>query len=233
VVDFVSKANDAISTSIALFSVVDRLIGGLSGIPIVLYTLFLYLFSRRHFISILPTRFQWSFKVLLTLLIPVILVLVELGSLLGFSYSKLLASTVGDWSLTACQVTLPGPPSELAVRYNTALSKTLWTLLNSAGLVLLALYQAICFCLAIFRVFRYFTHATSDSPRILAADSKGSKWSRQNMRMRGVGWIAAGIKLGAIELLLGFVPNGFGMALSRRLFRVVGRMMLAWGVYQG
>jgi hypothetical protein len=232
-VDFVSKTSDAISTSIEVFSVVDRLIGGLSGIPIVLYTLFLYLFSRRHFIPIFPTRFHWSFKVLLILLIPVILVLVELGSLLGFSYSELLASSVDDCSLTACQVTLPGPPSQLAVRYNSPLSKTLWTLLNSAGLVLLALYQAVCFCLAIFRVFRYFTHATSDSPRIIATDSKGSKKNRQNMRMRGVGWIAAGIKLGAIEVLLGFVPNGFGMALTRRLFRVVSRLMLAWGVYQG
>lgn len=53
------------------------------------------------------------------------------------------------------------------------------------------------------------------------------------MRMQGIGWIAAGIKLGAIEALLGFVPNGFGMALSRRLFRVAGRLMLAWGIYKG
>ncbi len=86
--DFVSKANDAISMSIPIFSVVDRVIGGLSGFPIVLYTLFLYLFARRHFILILPPRIQWGVKVLLTVLIPVILVLVELGSLLGYTYSE-------------------------------------------------------------------------------------------------------------------------------------------------
>lgn len=91
IVDFVAKANDGISTSIQIFSVVDRVIGGLSGFPIVFYTLFLYLFARRHFILVLPTRFQWSVKILLTVLIPVILVLVELGSLLGYTYS--------EWSL--------------------------------------------------------------------------------------------------------------------------------------
>ena len=60
-----------------------------------------------------------------------------------------------------------------------------------------------------------------------------SRQADRSVRLRGVGWIAAGIKLGAIEVLLGFVPNGFGMTLSRRLFRLVGRLMLAWGVYQG
>jgi hypothetical protein len=123
---------------------------------------------------------------------------------------------------------------ELAVRYNTPLSKTLWTLLNSAGLALLILYQFVCFCLAIYRVFRFFTHVTKpQSPGMTKTGSKGSRTNQRNMRMQGIGWIAAGIKLGAIEALLGFVPNGFGMALSRRLFRVAGRLMLAWGIYKG
>ncbi|KIM21049.1 hypothetical protein M408DRAFT_112004 [Serendipita vermifera MAFF 305830] len=214
ILDFISKANDAISTSITIFPIVDRVIGGVSGFSIVFYTLFLYLFARRHFILILPPRFQWSIKVLLTVLIPVILVLVELGSLLGYTY-----------------VTLP-PSSELAVRFNTSLAKTLWTLLNSAGLVLLVLYQFVNFCLSIFRIFRYFYHSSSPNSPALEAKGKRSN-TREPVRIRGIGWIAAGIKLGAIEVLLGFVPNGFGMSLSRRLFRLVGRLMLAWGVYQG
>jgi len=53
------------------------------------------------------------------------------------------------------------------------------------------------------------------------------------MHIRGIGWIAAGIKLGAIEVILGFVPSGFAIPLSRRLLRLVVRVILAWGVYQG
>lgn len=78
----------------------DRAVGGLSGLPIILYILSLYLFARRHFISIIPARLQWSVKVLLTLLIPVILILAELGSLLGFSYSESCSGAFGGFSLT-------------------------------------------------------------------------------------------------------------------------------------
>jgi hypothetical protein len=49
----------------------------------------------------------------------------------------------------------------------------------------------------------------------------------------GLGWLAAGIKLGAIEVLLGLIPYGSGMALPRRLLRLLGRVMLAWAVYKG
>ena len=117
------------------------------------------------------------------------------------------------------------------MQYDTPLSKTLWTLLNSAGLVLLVLYQFVCFCLATFRVFRYFIRAAaSESPGL---NTRGKRNNKPVMHIRGIGWIAAGIKLGAIEVILGFVPSGFAIPLSRRLLRLVVRVILAWGVYQG
>jgi hypothetical protein len=87
-VDFIGKANGSIANSVSDFSVLDRLVGGLSGFPILLYLLFLYIFSRRFLLPVIPSRYAWTIKILLTLLVPIILVFVELGSLLGISYGK-------------------------------------------------------------------------------------------------------------------------------------------------
>ena len=50
---------------------------------------------------------------------------------------------------------------------------------------------------------------------------------------RGTGWMAAGIKLGAIENVVGFVPGSFGVSLLRRLLRMLGRACLIIGVMKG
>lgn len=49
----------------------------------------------------------------------------------------------------------------------------------------------------------------------------------------GSGWVAGGIKLGAIEAVIGFAQGGFGEALTRRILRFLGRACLIIGVLKG
>ena len=51
--------------------------------------------------------------------------------------------------------------------------------------------------------------------------------------IRGIGWVAGGLKLGAIETLLGFAPVGFGGAFTRRLLRLLARACLVIGIVKG
>lgn len=51
--------------------------------------------------------------------------------------------------------------------------------------------------------------------------------------IKGLGWLAAGIKLGAIEALLGFIPGSFELLLARRLVRLLSRVFLIVGVIKG
>jgi hypothetical protein len=54
-----------------------------------------------------------------------------------------------------------------------------------------------------------------------------------NHLMRGTGWIAGGIKLGAIETVIGFAQGGFGGALTRRLLRLFSRLAIVIGLIRG
>lgn len=213
ILDFVSKSTDSIAKSLDTFSVVDRLIGGFSAIPILLYTIFLYVLARRFFIPVIPKRFHSGVKVLLLVLIPTILALIEFGSLIGITYTV-----------------VEKPTRELAVRFESTLAKTVWTLFGSAGLAIFILYQFITFLLASFRTFRHFIQNSSSTFAITRSEREKVERGRS---LRGLGWLLAGIKLGAIEVLIGYIPNGFEQSLSRRLLRLLARAMLAWGVYKG
>lgn len=47
--------------------------------------------------------------------------------------------------------------------------------------------------------------------------------------LSGVAWVAIGVKLGAVESVLGFVDDGFAIILTRRILRMVSRCSLAYG----
>ncbi|KAG6857485.1 hypothetical protein H0H87_002110 [Tephrocybe sp. NHM501043] len=51
--------------------------------------------------------------------------------------------------------------------------------------------------------------------------------------LRGIGWITGGLKLGAIETVIGFAANGFGSAMTRRIMRMLARASLIIGLLRG
>jgi hypothetical protein len=48
-----------------------------------------------------------------------------------------------------------------------------------------------------------------------------------------LGWTAAGVKLGAIETVLGFTDAGFGQDITRRVLRLLSRACLCVAVAKG
>lgn len=51
--------------------------------------------------------------------------------------------------------------------------------------------------------------------------------------IKGTGWVTLGIKLGAVESAIGFVPPQFGVVLARRILRFLGRALLIIGLLKG
>lgn len=51
--------------------------------------------------------------------------------------------------------------------------------------------------------------------------------------LKGTGWITGGLKLGAIETVVGFAGGGFGGTLTRRILRMLARAFLCIGVSKG
>jgi hypothetical protein len=116
-----------------------------------------------------------------------------------------------------------GPRSVIAIGFNTDSAQLLWTFFTSLTLALLTSYQAIAFCFAFYRL----TKAFIDQRRIEISSSD------RNHLFKGTGWIAGGLKLGAIESVVGFAQGSFGMALTRRILRFLARAFICIGLAKG
>ncbi|KAJ7236853.1 hypothetical protein B0H12DRAFT_122139 [Mycena haematopus] len=198
----------AVRDSVTVFSIVDIVLGATSFLPIFFYTLFVYLFTRGELINTLPQRFQRIANVLLVIFIPAIVALNELSSFIGIHRRTLISN---------------GHPV-IAIGFQTFSDQQLWTFLTSLTLALLTAFQAINFCFAFYRLIRVFV----DQRRIETTSSDAAHL------IRGIGWLTGGIKLGAIETVIGFVTQGgFGGALTRRILRFIARAFLVIGVAKG
>ncbi|KAF7319259.1 hypothetical protein HMN09_00263400 [Mycena chlorophos] len=206
-VELLSHTLPAVRDSVTVFSVVDTVLGATSFLPILFYTLFLFLFTRAELVDTLPTRYQGLASALLGIFIPAIIALVELSSFIGISRRTLVIN---------------GKP-QVAIGFPAPSDQQLWTFLTSIALALLTAYQAINFFFAFYRLVRAFM----DQRRIETTSTD------QAHPIRGIGWVSAGIKLGAIETVIGYAQGGFGGALTRRILRFVARALLAIGVIKG
>jgi len=97
-----------------------------------------------------------------------------------------------------------------------------WTFFSSFTLAILFVCQATVFCFALFRLVQTIGH----QKRI---DSRGSSSSS----IKGTGWITVAMKLGAIEALVGFAGGSFGVAITRRVMRLISRAFLVVGMVKG
>ncbi|KAK7042162.1 hypothetical protein R3P38DRAFT_2888873 [Favolaschia claudopus] len=197
----------AVRDSVTVFRTVDIVLGATSFLPIFFYTLFVYLFTRGELIDTLPQRFQRIANVLLLFFIPAIIALNELSSFVGIHYG--LTNVDGVVSV--------------AIGFLSFNDQQLWTFLTSLTLALLTAFEAINFCFAFYRLIRAFV----DQRRIETTSSDTTHL------IRGIGWIAGGFKLGAIETVVGFAQGGFGGALTRRILRFLARAFLIIGIVKG
>ena len=62
-------------------------------------------------------------------------------------------------------------------------------------------------------------------------DRAASEW--EGILFRGLGWLVIGAKISAIETAIGFATTSFGVILTRRILRMIGRACLIIGVIKG
>jgi len=203
-IDFLSHITPAARKSLPLFKSLDIFIASASFLPLLFYTLFLFLFSSEKLIQNLPQRYQRIVKYLIIIFIPTIVALDEINSFVGISRRTIRGSI-------------------LAIGFRSESDQALWTFFSSLIIAILAIYQAINFVLTFYQLLRVFI----DKRRIETSESDEAHF------FHGIGWIAAGIKLGAIETVIGFAPAGFEGAITRRILRLLGRGCLIIGIVKG
>lgn len=96
---------------------------------------------------------------------------------------------------------------------------------NSLTLVLLVIFQALNFLACFFRLFQ----AIQNHRRIQETGNNDNEIHLFN----GIGWMTAGIKLGVVESVIGFAAGDFGLTLTRRILRMLGRALLIVGIVKG
>ncbi|KAI0708624.1 hypothetical protein C8Q76DRAFT_123184 [Earliella scabrosa] len=208
VLDVLTHTIPNIGTSIDTFKSLDILIGVASVIPLFLYTFALYLLTATELVPSLPLRFQNITKYVLLAFIPLILILNEAGSFVGITYRSFL---------------MFDNQTVLGVGFSNA---TAQMFLGSVTLVLHTAFQACNFCIAFYRLMKALSHQRT-------IDSTQAEKEMEAHLFRGLGWIVAGLKLGAIETVIGFAHGGFGVAFTRRLLRLLGHGCLIIGIVKG
>ncbi|KAF9011990.1 hypothetical protein BDQ17DRAFT_1345254 [Cyathus striatus] len=204
--EVISHVLPAARDSVQITKGFDLAIGILAPLPLLLYMSFIYLFARQELIYTLPRRFQRVLNLMLPIFIPVITVVNAVASFVGVQIR-----------------TDPRTTNIPLIGFPTARDSTLWSFFTSLTLAILTLFQAIVFLIALHRLLS-----------ILVNQRRIENTSRDAIHLvKGVGWINAAIKLGAVESVLGFVGGSFGLFMVRRILRFAARVAWCIGIARG
>ncbi|KAI0074591.1 hypothetical protein K474DRAFT_1518135 [Panus rudis PR-1116 ss-1] len=209
-VDFLAHIIPSIRDSFTVFKGLDIFLGSVSFIPLVLFATYLYFLTTQDVLPGFPRRLQVVTKYFLLILIPLIAIANQLASFIGISYHLFRQRNRPSTVI-------------IGIQFN---NDTIRYFLNALTLVLLVVFQALNFFTAFLRLVKAFINQR----RI---DSTANGGDNEVHLFNGLGWICAGIKLGAVESLIGFVQGGFGESLTRRILRMLGRACLIIGVVKG
>ncbi|KAI0356974.1 hypothetical protein OH77DRAFT_1495220 [Trametes cingulata] len=204
VLDILAHRVPSVASSLDSFRSLDIVIGAGSFIPLFLFTFSLYLLTSTELVPSLPIRFQTLARYTLIAFIPIILILNEVASFVGITYRSVGGQNGVGFTNGTVQV-----------------------FLSSVTLVLLTVFQAMNFCIAFFRLVKALSHQ-----RTIETVDREKKEMEAHL-FRGLGWIVVGLKLGAIETVIGFVQDGFAIPLTRRLLRFLGHACLVIGIVKG
>lgn len=97
--------------------------------------------------------------------------------------------------------------------------------LKSTSLALLIIYQLITFLLFFVRLASCIVTQRDIEDRAAA--------EREGILFGGIGWLVIGMKISAIETATGFATMSFGLILTRRILRMLGRACIIIGIVKG
>ncbi|TCD60873.1 hypothetical protein EIP91_009379 [Steccherinum ochraceum] len=206
--DLLAHLVPAVSNNLAAFKGLDITVGSLSFLPLLFFTLFLFFFTTHEIIPTFPQRFQRITTYTLVVFPFFVVLFNQLGSFLTISYRIVLDQNKRP---------------VVAVGYT---DDTVRSFMDGLVLALFVLFQALNFSAVFLRLIKAFLNQRQ-------IDSTADGSDNAVHLFRGLGWIAAGIKFGAVEGLIGFASGGFGEALTRRILRFLGRACLIIGVLKG
>ncbi|VDB87122.1 unnamed protein product [Peniophora sp. CBMAI 1063] len=209
VLDVLTHEIPMFSSSLSSFRNLDIFIGATSFIPILLFTGFLYIFKRTEFFPYFPRRFVFVAHTFALVVIPVLLATNEVGSFIGNNYTVVQFPT--------------GPQFAVGTRNGGA--ETARVFFNSFSLALMATYSVVTFLV-------FFVRLASSFVRQKEIEDKGGM-QEETYLFKGTGWVALGMALSAAEAFVGFADGSFGIYLTRRILRMVGRACVIIGVVKG
>ncbi|KAH9028979.1 hypothetical protein EDB85DRAFT_1968615 [Lactarius pseudohatsudake] len=163
------------------FKALDIVISATSFLPILLYTIFLYLFNRRESFPRLSKRFALVSKAFLFAVIPIIVVTGEIGSFIGIKYRQDPDPDNGNLYY------MLGGPSLTAHEFAREL-------LSSTSLALLTAAQALTFLL-------FFVRLASSLVKQRSIEDRAAT-EQEGVLFRGQGWLVVGMKLSMFLVLL-------------------------------
>ncbi|RXW19661.1 hypothetical protein EST38_g6192 [Candolleomyces aberdarensis] len=209
VLELLTRVLGAAQNNVDVFSGLDVTIGVASFVPLFLYTFFLYIYSDSELLPnalSLPKKLGKVACLVLLILIPAIVGSNEVASFVGIQ-----------------RRTNPQDPAQILIGFTTQRNFSVNAFFSSLSLALVTLFQATIFLITAFRLItaifnqRRFENLGQDASHML----------------NGIGWLAAGMKLGAIESVIGFAGGGFEIVLTRRFIRFLARACLSLGIVKG
>lgn len=114
---------------------------------------------------------------------------------------------------------------QFAVGTRNGGAETARVFFNSVSLALMATYSVVTFLV-------FFVRLASSFVQQREIEDKGGM-QEETYLFKGTGWMALGMALSAAEAFVGFASGVFGIFLTRRILRMIGRACIIIGVVKG
>ena len=114
----------------------------------------------------------------------------------------------------------------LAIGFRGSGDQAVWQFFNSITLAMLLTFQAVVFLLSLYHFLKpCITRKSNDD------SEKNPKLDPY--LLKGVGWVALGVKLASVETLLGFIDGQYNIIIARRVLRLLSRACMIVAVLTG
>jgi hypothetical protein len=112
----------------------------------------------------------------------------------------------------------------IAIGFIDERAKALWSIFNMLSLALLAVFEATAFFLLLLRLVKVIRHKKQ---------REFLNGTTEIHHFRGIVFINLGMVLSLTETLLGFGPQTFSLAITRRGSKSAGRSLMVSGLLKG
>ncbi|KAF9781262.1 hypothetical protein BJ322DRAFT_265132 [Thelephora terrestris] len=202
--DFLSRAVTLLHQDLFVVKLVDIILGSLSVVPLLCFTLWFSCVAQEKLLHVIPARLRKLTRYFLISCIPLIAVFNATGAFIGMSYRTY------DGVIT--------------IGFIDERAKVLWSIFNMLSLALLVVFEATACFLLFLRLVKVIRHKKQ---------REFLNGATEIHHFRGIVFINLGMVLSLTETLLGFGPQTFSLAITRRGTKSAGRSLMVSGLLKG